>query len=59
MPLEFSDKAFRLFHRLGQEEGTGIGLALCKRIVENHGGDIAMETNPGQGTTFVFTLPVA
>ncbi|MFF3095462.1 ATP-binding protein [Streptomyces cyaneofuscatus] len=59
---EFADKVFVIFQRLharDEYEGTGIGLALCRKIIEFHGGRIWLADEPGEGTRIHFTLPVA
>jgi light-regulated signal transduction histidine kinase (bacteriophytochrome) len=57
---KYFERIFQMFQRLhGREEysGTGIGLALCKKIVERHSGHVSLESTPGEGTTFTVHLP--
>ena len=62
IPSELQGKLFEPFQRLEQQNnkatGTGLGLVVCRRLVEAHGGRMWVESQPGQGSTFQFTLPM-
>jgi PAS domain S-box-containing protein len=58
---KYLDRIFTMFQRLhnkGEYEGTGVGLAICRKIVDRHNGTITARSCPGEGTTFVVTMPV-
>jgi signal transduction histidine kinase len=63
LPPGEEEKVFEEFHRAaahrGSFSGTGLGLSLCRRIVNRHGGSIFARNNPDRGATFSFTLPAA
>ncbi len=60
IPPEYHNQVFQIFKRLDRSRlpGTGMGLAICRKIVERYGGRIWVESKPGQGSTFTFSIPV-
>jgi light-regulated signal transduction histidine kinase (bacteriophytochrome) len=59
---KYIDKIFAVFQRLhgrSEYEGTGVGLAVCRRIVDRHHGNIIAKSQPGKGATFIITLPMS
>ncbi|MFL5371233.1 MAG: sensor histidine kinase, partial [Myxococcales bacterium] len=62
IPEDFRAKLFTRFAQSDrarrEQEGTGLGLAICRALVLAHGGEIGVESEPGKGATFFFTLPV-
>jgi len=64
IPAEHLERIFQEFEQvvdaaLPRQEGTGLGLPLVKKFVELHGGTIRASSSPGQGSVFVFTIPIA
>ena len=59
---QYLERIFGMFQRLHKRDqfsGTGMGLAICKKIVERHGGSLTVESRPGHGSTFTFVLDSA
>ena len=57
IPKEHQERIFKLFQKVLQDdEGTGIGLTLAKKIIEDFGGEIKVESSPGEGANFTFTV---
>jgi PAS domain S-box-containing protein len=59
--MKYAEKIFEVFYRLhrGERQGTGIGLAICRKLIQSYGGDLYAESEPGVGSKFYFTLPDA
>ena len=64
IPAEAGERVFERFYRVDRARsreagGTGLGLSIVKHIVQSHGGEVRLESEPGKGATFFYTLPVA
>ena len=58
---KYSDRLFTIFQRLhgrGEYEGNGVGLAVCRKIAERHGGSITAESTQGEGSSFIVRIPI-
>ena len=58
IPDEIKSEIFKPFKSFKKENGTGLGLAIAQKIIRDHGGELTVESNPGQGATFIISLPV-
>lgn len=57
IPDEIKSQIFQPFKSFNKENGTGLGLALSQKIIRDHGGELTVESKPGEGATFIISLP--